>query len=425
MTPFWLALSRRARRGVFDPSRRDLLKVLAAGLVAAAPARRGIASSEPRRVEIAVVGAGPFGASAAMHLATDGVRSVVLIGPSEVEGGSSPAQQLASHYDESRNATSMDSDPTWAELAQSSIEPLRALEKRAGIEILAEKGSLRVTQGHLADGYFDLGGIRKNATKLGIELIELSQSALAARYPEARFDADSRGLLQKSNAGLIRPRRLVAALRRVATGDGATWIDDEVARIEPQTDHVDLLLAAGTRVRAQRVLVATGAAPIGSSLLALEPSASLAVHAHLPTHIEVPDDFETTLPPVMITNSQGGEFFGGFVAPPIVYPDERRYIKVVGRTLRTSDGARAPDQVAGGVRAVKRIFPSLKPAEVLSRICMSTDSESGRPIIDWVDSRIAVAIAGNGKGVKAALAIGRQAANLVSASRPARSSVAP
>ena len=81
---------------------------------------------------------------------------MLLIGPSEVVGGTSAAQIPASHYDESRNATAMDADPEWADLAQSSIEPLRALEKRSQTKILYEVGSLRVTQGRLAESYFNL-----------------------------------------------------------------------------------------------------------------------------------------------------------------------------------------------------------------------------------------------------------------------------
>ena len=402
--------SQGARRGGFDPLRRDLLKVIASGLFAGAPARSALAATEPQRVEIAVIGAGLFGSSAAMHLAAGGVRSVLLIGPSEVADSTSAAQTLASHYDESRNSTAMDADLEWAELARSSVEPMRALEDRSGMKILYEVGSLRVTQGRLAEGYFNLDGIRENAAKLDIRLVDLSPDALAARYPEVRFDADSRGLLQERDAGLIRPRRLVAALRKVAVEDGATWIDDEVTRIEPETDHVDLLLGSGMRVRAQRILVATGAAPIGHALLADRPGGKPTLLANLPIQIEVSDEFETTLPPTMLTSSSDGEFFGGFVAPPVRYPDGRRYIKIVGQARSLVDGAQLPDQIGGALRAAKRLFPSLNPGSVHSRVCMTTDTESGRPIIDWVDSRIAVAIAGNGKGAKAALEIGRRAA---------------
>lgn len=412
MTLRFLGYPHGARRLRVDPVRRNLLKALVGGLFVGAPGRAASGAGEPRRVDIAVVGAGLFGASAAMHLASGGARSVLLIGPAEVVGGTSAAQTLASHYDESRNATAMDSDPEWAQLAKSSIDPLRALERRSQTKILQEVGSLRVTQGRLAGGYFDLDGIRKTAAELGVELARLSPAALAARYPDVRFDADSLGLLQERNAGLIRPRRLVAALRKIAVEDGATWIDDEVGRIEPATQHVDLLLGSGARVRARRILVATGAAPMGHALIADEPGASLKLLANLPTHIEVPEEFETTLPPTMITSSNGSEFFGGFVAPPLRYPDGRRYIKAAGQVRSMADGAQVADQVSATVRAVKQLFPSLEPGTVNSRVCMTTDSESGRPIIDWADPRIAVAIAGNGKGAKAALAIGERAAAL-------------
>lgn len=403
----------------FDPMRRHLLKVLAGGLAYGFPLRHAFADTEPRRVEIAVVGAGLFGASTAMHLAADGVRSVALVGPSEVAGSRSPAQHFASHYDESRNATAMDADPAWAELALESVEPLRALEKRTGMEIFSEMGSLRVTQGALADGYFDLVGIRKTAKKLSVGLVELGSDALLARYPDARFDADSLGLLQETRAGVIRPRRLAAAMRRVALEEGATWIDDEVARIDPKPEHVDLFLGSGARVRARHVLVATGAAPIGHALISEQASAKVATHAHRPTHIEVPDGFSTTLPPVMMTSSGDGEFFGGFVAPPLRYPDGRRYIKVAGQGFSLVDREPSGDQVKAAVRAVRRLFPSLEPGAVLSQVCMTTDSESTRPIIEWVDSRVAVALAGNGKGAKAAMAIGRRAATMIASPRRA------
>jgi sarcosine oxidase len=404
---------------VVDPLRRSLLKVIAGGLTLGSSAQRAFAAGEPSRVEVAVVGAGLFGGAAATHLAANGARSVVIIGPREIPGDASPAQLLASHYDESRNATSMDTDPEWAGLARSSVEPLLALEKRSRTKILHELGSLRVAQGGMAEAYFDLDGIRETAAKLGNGLVDLAPKMLASRYPDVRFDPNSRGLLQERNAGLIRPRRLVAALRKVAVEDGAMWMDDEVTRIDPKEDHVDLLLGSGTHVHANRILVCTGAAPLGHALLSGESNTSVELGAHRPTHIQVPDDFETTLPPTMIATSGGGEFFGGFVAPPLLYPDGRRYLKVVGQSRSLLDGSQVSDQESGAVHAAQRLFPSLKPAAVHSRVCMTTDTASGRPIIDWVDARIAVAIAGNGKGAKAALEIGRRAAALVATPRRA------
>ena len=103
-------------------------------------------------------------------------------------------------------------------------------------------------------------------------------------------------------------------------------------------DHIDRLLGSGTGVRAQRILVTSGAAPIGHTLLAEQSGASVELLAHLPTRVEVRDEFETSLPPTMITSSHGGEFFGGFVAPPL-YPDGRRYIKAVGQVRSLVDGA--------------------------------------------------------------------------------------
>jgi glycine/D-amino acid oxidase-like deaminating enzyme len=192
---------------------------------------------------------------------------------------------------------------------------------------------------------------------------------------------------------------------------GATWLDDEVARIERVADTVEIETRSGQGLRAARVLVATGAGPLGWGLLA-DPR-RVTPTGHVPTQIAVPDDFETDMPPVMVTTSAAGEFFGGFVAPPVTYPDGRRYIKAVGQTVVIKDQRLLPDQEAGTVRAVQRLFPGLVVGAVQSQRCTSTDSRTGRPIIEWVDESIAVAIAGNGKGVKAALEIGRRAATLV------------
>jgi len=406
----------RTKRGWpprFDSARRQLLKALLGTLVASSSADRASGADGPRHAQVAIVGAGLFGASTAMHLAARSVPSVLLIGPAENAASTSAAQKLASHYDESRNATAMDADPMWAELARSSIDPLRALERRTGTRIFAEVGSLRVTQGELAGGYFDLDGIRKTADQLGVDLVELDASSLAARYPEANFDGGSIGLLQERNAGVIHPRRLVSGLRKVALEDGATWIEDEVVQIDPGPDHVELLLASGAQVRARLIVVATGAAPIGHALLTGETAVGLKTHAHRPIHIEVPDDFESTVPPLMITSADGDGIFGGFVAPPLRYPDGHRYIKVAGQSFSRSDGQATSDAVTAAIRATKRLFPKLEPGAAHSRICMTTDSANGRPIIDWVDDRVAVAIAGNGRGAKAAIEIGRRAADLV------------
>jgi len=399
-----------------DTRRRNLLKVMAGGLIVGSPAAlaigaQGRAAPSVESVDFAVIGAGPFGAAAAMHLAEAGAGSVALIGPSEQPDATTPAQLLASHYDESRNATAMDSDFEWADLAFRSVGPLRDLEKRTGIEIFKEIGSLRVTQAPFDSGYFDLSGIRASAVRLGIALVELQMPELNSRFSGVRFDPGSVGLLQEGGAGMINPRRLVRALRQVATELGATWLDDEVARIERVAGAVEIETRSGQRLRAAKVLVATGAGPLGWGLLADPRRVTPA--GHVPTHIAVPDDFETDMPPVMLTTSAAGEFFGGFVAPPVIYPDGRRYLKAVGQTLVMKDRSLLPDQEAGTVRAVQRLFPDLVVGAVRSERCTTTDSRTGRPIIEWVDESIAVAIAGNGKGVKAALEIGRRAATLL------------
>ncbi len=396
----------------FDLGRRAFLKLVGGSALVGVAGRAVGNSGEPRRVEVAVVGAGLFGASAAMHLVDSGIRSVVLVGPPELAGGMSAAQHFASHYDESRNVTAMDADIEWARLAKSSIEPLRRLERRSRLEILRELGSLRVTQDRFARGYFALDGIESNAARLGIELTRLDSARLAARYPDIRFSPDSRGLLQERSAGLLRPRRLVAALRKVAIEGGASWVDAEVTRVEPTAEHVELRLDSGARIRARHVLVATGAAPIGHDLLREGTGVELKRSPNLPITIEVPDEFETKLPPTMITTAREGEFFGGFVAPPLPYPDGRHRIKVAGQVRSLVDGSEMADQVAATVRVIEHLF-SLKARNVDSGVCFSTDSDRGRPLIEWVDSRLAVALAGNGKGAKAALEIGRRASDLL------------
>ncbi|MCP4906546.1 MAG: FAD-dependent oxidoreductase [bacterium] len=407
------------RSSNFDAQRRNFLRAIAGGLFLGSPTSLAIgetrsAAAAAANVDFAVLGAGPFGAAAAMHLAQAGAGSVALIGPPERADVETPAQRFASHYDESRNATAMDSDIEWAGLALRSVEPIRDLEKRTGIAIFSEVGSLRVTQAPFDTGYFDLAGIRASASRLEVPLAELETQELNARFSEARFDAGSLGLLQERGAGLINPRRLVRALRRVATELGAIWLDDEVDRIEPKAGGVEISTRSGRSLRAARVLVATGAGPFGFRLLADPQRVTTA--GHIPTHIAVPETFETNLPPVMITTSAAGEFFGGFIAPPVVYPDGHRYIKAVGQTLAVKDQRLVSDQQGGTVRAVERLFPRLVVGSVKSQFCTTLDSRTGRPIVEWIGDRVAVAIAGNGKGVKAALEIGRHAAALVMSS---------
>ena len=71
--------------------------------------------------DIAVIGRGMMGTSAAKHLANQGV-STIIIGPGEPKNKSTHMGVFGSHYDSGRITRILDRDPYYAKISEVSIQ---------------------------------------------------------------------------------------------------------------------------------------------------------------------------------------------------------------------------------------------------------------------------------------------------------------
>jgi len=403
--------------------RRQFLTVSVgiAGSLALGSGRHVFAQSS-NNYEFAIVGAGLFGSAAARHLSTLS-DSVVLIGPGEPQSRRDHQGVFASHYDASRLVRGIDPDLLWATLAKRSIGRYRTIEKESGIDFYQDIGYMMVTPGGLGEDWFNLPAMREVATDLGVSIEDLTDDDLNKRYPFLNFTPGSSAVLQPGNAGFINPRKLKAAQQEIASSQGATIIRDVVTRIRRQGSQVEIATGNGTTLRANRVLVATGAYTNASKLLPRK--LDFLIRAAMIMETEVDAGTQHSYPTTLYAKTDGEEDFWGLLMPPIRYDD--------GRTiLKTMDGYYGPRPLQGYEelgnwnrgnghedhhpdlqRALREVFPSLSVRSTEFKPCLITDTPSHFPYIDMLDERIGVAAGGNGKSAKSSDEIGRLAAGML------------
>ena len=364
-----------------------------------------------------VLGRGLIGSAAARHLAesTDGVA---CIGPDEPADRAGHNGVFASHYDEGRLTRIFDPAQEWSVTAKRSIARYRDLQDRSGVQFFTPSGFLGL--GDPATDYNEQGA--KTATANGAELERLDAKEIRTRFPFLSVEDSADGVLETGTAGHISPRRLVIAQTILAKQAGATIIRQAATAIHPVKDGVEVELADGSRVQAQKVLIATGAftAPCGLCPVDL----GLTIYGRAVVLARVDDDTAEALlkMPTMVVAANGA-----YILPPILYPDGNRHVKIgIGTDSDPQFSTLADLQrwFKGSGSAKDRLeftdfLLSLIPA--LSRCahwqtasCAVTKTSSGLPLIDFVhDRNIAVAVGGCGKGAKGSDEWGRIAADLI------------
>ena len=123
--------------------------------------------------------------------------------------------------------------------------------------------------------------VKKNATRQGVPIKELSHEDLIRLYPYLKMADDDIGLLEETNSGCINPRKLVAAQQKISEQQGCTIINDVVSSINKviQQDSsaiMKVLTEDGRDITSKAVLVATGAfTTFRQLLLGMEPDQRL------------------------------------------------------------------------------------------------------------------------------------------------------
>lgn len=365
---------------------------------------------------IIVVGGGLIGAAAARHLTRMG-EDVALIAPKEPEDRQTHSGTFASHYDEGRITRILDPDPVWGLTAARSIARYSDIEADSGIGFFEPAGFL-----YFADAGSDrLPQYDAVGTANAARFDRLDTAGLRGRFPYLIFPDGSAGLHEHRSAGYVSPRKLAAAQTEAARRGGATLVRAPATRVSATGDGVEVETAQGV-IRGERALVAAGGFTNAWGLV--PKPLDLTVFARTVVLIRVEGDVLAELKDMPSLVGAGA-----YLLPPIRYPDGHTYVKIgVGTDqddrLETAEDLDRWFKSKGSVRnreeflgIITGLIPRLRDVDAIhTDTCVTSYSPHGLPMIDWVDDdkRIAVAVAGNGKGAKSSDDWGYAGALLVS-----------
>jgi sarcosine oxidase len=383
------------RREGPELSRRAALGLGAGAVLAgAAPA---FASGRP---DVAVVGAGVFGAWTAVMLQRLG-RRVTLI---DAWG---PAHARASSGGESRmTRAGYGRDEIYTRMARDSLPEWVALSGRSGLPVFHPTGVLFFSA--VEDEYMT-SSIAVHR-RLGLQIAVMDRGQLAARYPAIDFAGVAIGFLEP-RFGVLMARRAVQTLVADFVRAGGTYVQ---ARVGPP-DGGPLRTVAGDTISAGTYVVAAG-----PWLPKLFPA--LLGRRIFPTRQEVfffaPPAGDARFLPGRLpgwADFNGGDIFYGM-------PDlEARGFKIAhdahGPLMDPDAGDRLPSPAElERVRAyLARRFPAIARAPLNeARVCQYENSANGDFLIDrhpdW--NNVVLAGGGSGHGFKHGPEVGRYAAAL-------------
>jgi sarcosine oxidase len=336
--------------------------------------------------DVAVIGAGVFGAWTAWHLANRG-RSVVLL---EAYG---PAHNRASSGGESRIIRmGYGPDEIYTRWSQRSLGQWRELFATTGEKLFLQTGVLWMA----GEDCTSLRDSIANLQRYDIKHEVLSHNELKARYPQVNFDGVWCGMLE-TGSGVLLARRAVTCVVDSAKQAGVEFRIAQVTQPQGSGRLEAVFTNSGERVSAGSFVFACGPwlGKVFPDLLGPRI---------FPTRQEVfffgtpPGDTRFAPPFLPTWLFQGDEVYG--------MPDiESRGLKLAldrhGERVDPDTQSRLPSETAvEWARAyVARRFPALKDAPITeSRVCQYENTSSGDFLIDRHPEFSNVWLAGGGSG---------------------------
>ena len=358
----------------------------------------------PRSPDVAVIGAGAFGAWTAWHLRRAG-HAVTLIdafgaGHSRASSGGESRIIRVGYGDRALYSRwAFESLPEWRRLLAEAGRP--ALFRRTGVLWLGRDGDPHVAAS------------ARTLDRLGVKTESLAAEELRSRFPALDFTGISRGILEP-DSGVLLARRAVAA---VADQAAAAGVDCRIAPVEPPVAdrRIDAVrLGGGGRLSAGAFVFACG-----PWLPALFPDRLGPLLR--PTRQEVfflgtpPGDrrFRPPALPAWIDFHAGA-----YGLPDIEGRGAKIGLTALGPAFDPDRGDRTPS--AAGLAAARAFaatrWPALRDAPLLeARVCQYTNTPSGDLLIDRLPGcdHVWIAGGGSGHGFKLGPAVGAYVAALV------------
>jgi sarcosine oxidase len=343
--------------------------------------------SATERYDVAVVGAGVFGAWVAWHLGRRGRRVLLLdaYGPGNARAssaGESRIIRMGYGSDEIYTRWSQRSLVQWKEFFAAAGR--RELFHETGVLWLAGEGDARIreTAGTLA--------------RCGVAFEQIDRRSLERRYPQIGLDGIATGLLE-TGSGVLMARRSVAAVVADAVAHGVEYRVADVVGPRQSVGVASIATRAGERIEAEQFVFACGAwlGKIFPEVLGerIFPSRQEIFFFGVPA-----GDVRFAPPALPTFLFQGDESYG--------MPDlENRGFKIAldrhGPRVDPDTQSRiVSEEAAEQVRRyVARRFPGLRGAPIVeTRVCQYENTSSGDFLIDRHSEMDNVWFVGGGSG---------------------------
>lgn len=336
--------------------------------------------------DVAVVGAGVFGAWTAWHLSKRGKRVLLLdaYGPAHSRassGGESRIIRMGYGGDELYTRWSQRSLVQWKELFTAVCQPL-----------FHETGVLWLAQRH---------GTREQLTvdtlqRCGVTFKILDHAQLAATYPQINTENVDFAIFEP-HSGVLLARRAVATVVEDAVRQGADYRTAEIAPIHDAKAQGRFKTTTGENISAEHFVFACGSW-LGKVLPDLLASRIFPTRQEVFFFAPPPGDSSFAAPAMPTWLFQEDQVYGmpdiesrGFKIAfdqhgPIVDPD-------------TQSRFASPEATEQASSYVARRFPALRNSPIVeSRVCQYENTSSGDFLVDRHPSRENVWFMGGGSG---------------------------
>ena len=372
------------------------------------------------RSDVIVIGRGLFGSAAARHLAEAGA-SVVAIGPTAQ--GAAPGIH-SSHDDEARLTRRIDSDERWAPFTAAAVDAYADIEKRSGVDFHHPIGGLTAARpggdGRNRDPmpFLAAHGLPEHQWQPG-------DRSWKQRWPKLEFPATHAVSYDPAPAGLIRPKRMIAAQETLTIAAGGRLVDAVVTALTSRADGgYRVETGAGQTFDAQRIVVATGAYVNTLGLLPEPVDTTVKTEIIILGEVTPAAAAELADYPTVLHQIDPDRIDDIYMTPPLQFPDGRHCIKL-GANTDLDAWPTSLDEIQRWFAsdtdsdfepimrpALVALWPDVEFISFRTKPCIVTYTPDHWPLIDEVAPGLVVATAGNGAGAKGADAWGASAAAL-------------
>ena len=367
--------------------------------------------------DVAVIGAGVFGAWSAYHLQSSGARVVLIdaYGPANSRassGGESRIMRLGYGADEIYTRSAQRSLKLWQAFFDQigSNQPGSLLPSYPGEPLFHRTGVLWLAREN--DSYAQ--ATQATLGRTGVAIEQLSRGALATRYPQLELGPVAWGILE-ADSGVLMARQAVRAVVNHVRTLGVDYLQQSVLPPEKNGKLEWVTTTSGDRIGARQFVFACGP--------------------------WLPKLFSELLNDLIQVTRQEVFFFGvpadgGRFAPPNlpVWIDFNDLVYAIpdvdGRGFKVAIDAHGPEFdpdhgertfTASGLRAVRRYLaervPTLRDSPLVeARVCQYENTSSGDFLIDRHPEfeNLWLAGGGSGHGFKHGPAVGEYVARMIS-----------